>query len=1287
MIKNQYITFINTSRDTKSVQVNYVLSGNPGVAVINLSPGEVFNEASAKLVIAKDAEIVSVKTPDSKGNLKEVLPTRLASSKEILKASVVLDIETTELRAGAPITQLAVTSIDSKKSTLFIPSSQDFIATTSSVEKSISFQHRLQARGIKIPEKYNFRDIKYAEAYINMKGINLEKIGDDEFQNILKKIKSPKNQKAQGKKAHKKLISDIEDHLISNDKFQAKLFVKNQEKLKKAGVSVNQEKRILMDAIIDGSLTDDQVKNYLRQNQGVLNIDEEMNSLRLVKDRSLRDIINSDVPELIKGKVTWIANANFESGQFGARIRAQAEEARAAYNLSVADSRKLEQSDFIKAFNKGQLTTTLEDINKTRDPSSQLITRNPYSGVNLATGKPFDVTGTGVFDTARAKAFKTGDFSDLYEAMLMDTRPGDVRDPTDLSRSLQSKLKKIGVLDIDKPSALSVEVQSRLALAAREMRLAEEAGETLDPTRLIQSLKAKETHIAIGDTVLSETPLVREYFDLLESLRVFEAGGEEAQELINQSKQGKGGLHRALVVGSLQDYFNKGTVDASGDYIEGLDDVLFKQRIGRTLEDIATSGETEVRVAKPGLGVKTKMVSQEGIDYFRKINTQSFIYERKSTINEVVDLLKNVPEYSSADKQKYIDSMLEDTKGFFDSKGNLIKGKQADLLKVARRNTESADAQIKAIENRLPNVEEFSENLKSFSGIEDTGSASGKSSIALNENVASILESNKSVPGTSQLSSLAEETGSSLRRALGRGIIGAALIGVGFKLVDEGTRESREKRNNYTLPDFEDFMKAQASFYGSQESFLTQIREKYNVEGLQESGIMAEMRKLATDFGSPYQGMGYSTSVLDNYALRRERQKYEQAQFGSRHFSVDGDVGFQLKRFMDSTFRKQMGYSRKTSALFYGDFKRISSGKYNSLKGDNIIEHKAKASEITVEDADTITIKRNGSNNNSLSQFMGIGQQDSMSIRLAGIDAPETAHGDRSAQPYAEKAKQIAKELISKAKDIRVVSRQDDTTYGRQVSMVYLDGKNLNLELVRRGAAAFLPFRGKGKSSFYNQRAFEEAEKQASEGNRGMWSDPYFRAYQMVKSRSGQSITFNTLVNASKVAKSSQLMSVAALMEEAGRAGEINNHLAEQLVELGETQRVASSASKRSIYSPDKMRGNGIQTDLQTFGSMGNSINSVLDQLKYEISELQRTKGSKNTAETARVRKLSSNNMNLAKDSIKKAQREYDFEKEERIKKIQAARLTKQKRINDMQYMQHTALGNLFNSPINHHRM
>lgn len=1283
MIKNQEIQFFNTSKDSKTVVIDYELGGVPNKAVITLKPGEFFNEANAKLVIGRKANIISIKSPDAKGNLVDLVPARLATSQDILKASAVLDIETTELRAGAPITQIAVSSMEDKRSTLFIPKSQQFIATADSVEKSISFQHKLRAKGIKVPKGTSFRDLKYFETYMKMKGKSLESISEMDLEVFLgiKKKKGKKETLAAKK-------GEIEDYLIKNDKFQAKLFVTDKAKLKKANISVDADKRILMNAILDGSLTEEQVMTYLRKNQGVLNLSEEISDFSLVKNRSLRDIVNTDLPALLEGKVTWIANANFESSQFGARIRSEAYRAMEAYNATKAPADQLDEAKFMRSFNMGKLEQQLNIINQGLAPDEEpLYTKNPFPTVNPTTGKPFNITGTGTFDTARARAFQTGDFSQLYDAMIADTRPGDVRDPTDLARSLQSKLKNLGVLDIEKPSALSVEVQARLAMASREMRLAEEAGEELDMGRFIRALQSKETHIAIGDTVLSEAPLVREYFDLLDSLRTLEAGGDEAKALMDQAKVGKGGAFRAMTVGALQDYFNKATVGARGEKLSGLDDVLFEQRIGRTLMDIATKGSTEIRTAKPGLGVKEKFVSQAGIDYSRKINTQSFLYQDVSTIDEVREMLRQVPEYKSADRERYIQDMLNSTKDFFDSKGNLIPGKRKQLIQYAQPKTESAAAQIKVFTDRLSGLGgsgggDLFESIKSFAGMQD----GQKPQVTLTEGVSPIPRS-AAENMQQKLSRATASAESSLRRALGKGLLGAAILGVGFKIIDEASDNFKEKRSNYTLPDFEQFMKAQASFHGSKEAFLTHIREKYNVEGLQENGIMAEMRKLATDFGSPYQGMGYTTSVLDNFELRRERQKYEQAQFGARHFSVEGDVGFQLKRFIDSTFRKQMGYSRPTSKMFFGDFERISAGKYNSLRGDNIIEHRVNPADITIEDADTITIKRRGNRNNALSKFMGTGAQDSMSVRLAGIDAPETAHGDRSAQPYAEMAKQIATDLIKNAKDVRIVSRPDDTTYGRQVSMVYIDGKNLNLELVRRGAAAFLPYKGKGKPTFYNQKAFEEAEKQASEGNRGMWANPYFKAYQMMKSRSGQSITFNTLVNASKVAKSSQLMSVASLMEEARRAGEINDALAEEIINVGETQKVAASASKRSIYSPDMIRNNGMQSDLSSFGQIGNSINTVLDQLKYEISHLQRTKGSKRTAETAKTRRVSSLNSSMAKDTLKAAQREYDFEKQNRIQRRQQKRLTKEKRINDMQYMQQTALRNLFNSPIGHHRM
>ena len=66
-------------------------------------------------------------------------------------------------------------------------------------------------------------------------------------------------------------------------------------------------------------------------------------------------------------------------------------------------------------------------------------------------------------------------------------------------------------------------------------------------------------------------------------------------------------------------------------------------------------------------------------------------------------------------------------------------------------------------------------------------------------------------------------------------------------------------------------------------------------------------------------------------------------------------------------------------------------------------------------------------------------------IRLYGIDAPERD------QPYGTEA---TKALSSKVADAKVrIVVQDTDDYGRQVGTVYLDHRNINLEMVAQGHA------------------------------------------------------------------------------------------------------------------------------------------------------------------------------------------------------------------------------------------
>lgn len=136
--------------------------------------------------------------------------------------------------------------------------------------------------------------------------------------------------------------------------------------------------------------------------------------------------------------------------------------------------------------------------------------------------------------------------------------------------------------------------------------------------------------------------------------------------------------------------------------------------------------------------------------------------------------------------------------------------------------------------------------------------------------------------------------------------------------------------------------------------------------------------------------------------------------------------------------------------------------------------------DYSVEDADTIKL------------FMGNGQTTSM--RLAGIDAPEIEHEGQEGkiwpnQPYGQEAKAKLQELLAKQSNIQaVIDPRAAETYGRPVGMLIGDnGQNLNLELVKSGAAASLPY-GKRSDQIFDSTQFKRAERDAVAAQTGMWS-------------------------------------------------------------------------------------------------------------------------------------------------------------------------------------------------------
>ena len=80
------------------------------------------------------------------------------------------------------------------------------------------------------------------------------------------------------------------------------------------------------------------------------------------------------------------------------------------------------------------------------------------------------------------------------------------------------------------------------------------------------------------------------------------------------------------------------------------------------------------------------------------------------------------------------------------------------------------------------------------------------------------------------------------------------------------------------------------------------------------------------------------------------------------------------------------------------------------------------------------------------------GHDIEIKVRLVGIDAPETSKKKRQpGQPFGQKSKKyLAALVLNKTVDIKGYGLG---RYGHILGVIYLNGKNINLEMVKSGLA------------------------------------------------------------------------------------------------------------------------------------------------------------------------------------------------------------------------------------------
>ncbi len=137
-----------------------------------------------------------------------------------------------------------------------------------------------------------------------------------------------------------------------------------------------------------------------------------------------------------------------------------------------------------------------------------------------------------------------------------------------------------------------------------------------------------------------------------------------------------------------------------------------------------------------------------------------------------------------------------------------------------------------------------------------------------------------------------------------------------------------------------------------------------------------------------------------------------------------------------------------------------------------------KALVIKVVDGDTIGVEFNDKSGAMLKK----------TVRLIGIDSPETVHPNKPVECFGKEASQKLRAILEN-RNISLMSdptQGDRDKYGRLLRYVFLEnGTNVNLQMITEGYAYEYTYDEPYK--FSNE--FKDAQRKAEENKRGLWAE------------------------------------------------------------------------------------------------------------------------------------------------------------------------------------------------------
>lgn len=218
-------------------------------------------------------------------------------------------------------------------------------------------------------------------------------------------------------------------------------------------------------------------------------------------------------------------------------------------------------------------------------------------------------------------------------------------------------------------------------------------------------------------------------------------------------------------------------------------------------------------------------------------------------------------------------------------------------------------------------------------------------------------------------------------------------------------------------------------------------------------------------------GVGITNSDLDKVKANKNNAKKQAGKIllqvqshgeayyidsnGNANYLKDGDAAYQIMR--------KLGLGIKTS-----DLNKIELSDKDKSSSSSVTLYQV----LEVVDGDTIKVNLNGA---------------TTTIRLIGMDTPETLDPRKVVQCFGKEASAKAKELLS-GKMVRL--ENDSATeeldkYSRPLKYVFLeDGTFYNDKMIRDGYAHEYTY----NKPYKYQTQFKEAQKEASTNLRGLWA-------------------------------------------------------------------------------------------------------------------------------------------------------------------------------------------------------